>query len=262
MPAGTTDERRRSFDQMAELYARARGAPPPALFDAVAAFVPPPADALEIGCGPGNASLPLLERGFRIHAVELGENLAAFARQRLAAFPFTVDVGKFEDVSLTAESVDLVVCSSAFHWLDRERALRQVVKVLKPGGGLALIWGSPRRTAEDNRVDEAIQAAYRAHAPEITRQTVDGMSGKVDVIGQAVRDTPELRDFEERLFPQTHRFDRQRYVDTLATFSDHATLPAEQRARLFEAIGEIIDGQFGGSVERHSMARLQLARRR
>jgi hypothetical protein len=41
MPAATTDERRHSFDQMAQLYARARGAPPSALFDAVAVFVPP-----------------------------------------------------------------------------------------------------------------------------------------------------------------------------------------------------------------------------
>jgi hypothetical protein len=137
-----------------------------------------------------------------------------------------------------------------------------VVKVLEPGGALALIWGSPRRTAEDNRADEIIQAAYRAHAPEITRQAVDRMGGRVDEIGQAVRDTPELCDFEEQRFPQTHLFDRQSYVDTLATFSDHATLPAEQRARLFDAIGEIIDTQLGGWVERHSMARLQLARRR
>src|ERR1700735_62389 len=94
MTAATTDERRRSFDQMAQLYARARGSPPPALFDAVTVFVPPPADALEIGCGPGNASLPLLERGFRIHAVELGENLAAFARQRLWGGSFTVERGQ------------------------------------------------------------------------------------------------------------------------------------------------------------------------
>ena len=92
MSTVTADERRRSFNQMVELYARARPAPPPELFDAVATYVPPPADVLEIGCGPGNASLPLLERGFRIHAVELGENLAAFARQRLAAFAFTVFV--------------------------------------------------------------------------------------------------------------------------------------------------------------------------
>jgi len=262
MPAVSTDERRRSFDQMAELYARARPAPPPELFDAIAAYVAPPADALEIGCGPGNASLPLLERGFRVHAVELGENLAAFARARLAAFPFTVEVGKFEDASLRPASVELVVCSSAFHWLDRERALRQVVKVLKPGGGLALIWGSVRRTVEDNRVDEAIQVAYRAHAPGLTRENLARMGGTIEAIGEALRQVPELRDCEERMFPLTHVFDRQRYLDVLATFSDHATLPPEQRARLFDAIGEIIDRQFGGRVERHSMARLQLARRR
>ncbi len=258
----TDDDRRRSFDQMVELYSRARPAPPSELFDALAAFVPAPADALEIGCGPGNASLPLLERGFRIHAVELGENLAAFARERLAAFPFTVEVGKFEDASLAPASVDLVVCSSAFHWLDRERALRQVVKVLRPGGTLALVWGSARRTTEDNRVDEALQPAYRAHAPEITRETFDNVSSRVEQIGQAVCDTLELCDYEARLFPQAHVFDRQRYVDVLSTFSDHATLPPERRIRLFEAIGEIIDRDFGGRVERHSMARLQLARRR
>jgi len=260
--AGVTDERRHSFDKMVELYARARPPAPPELFDALAAYVPSPADALEIGCGPGNASLPLLERGFRIHAVELGENLATFARERLAAFPFTVEVGKLEDVLLQPKSVDFVVCSSAFHWLERERALRQVVRVLKPGGAFALIWGSPRRTAEDNRVDEAIQAAYRTHAPELSRENIDRMGGKVADIGQAVRDTPELRDYEERLFPQTHLFGRKSYLDMLATFSDHATMPAERRARLFDAIGEIIDRQFGGRVERHSMARLQLARRR
>jgi len=139
MLTATTDERRRSFDRMVELYARARPPAPAEVFDALAVYVPSPGDALEIGCGPGNASRPLLERGFRIHAVELGENLAAFARERLAAFPFTVEVGKLEDALLQPASVGLVVCSSAFHWLDRERALRQVVKVLKPGGALALI---------------------------------------------------------------------------------------------------------------------------
>ncbi len=88
------------------------------------------------------------------------------------------------------------------------------------------------------------------------------MRGRVAEIGQALSDAPALRDYEERLFPQTHLFDRQGYVDTLATFSDHATLPPERRARLLDAIGEIIDRDFGGRVERHSLARLQLARRR
>jgi hypothetical protein len=43
----------------------------------------------------------LLERGFRIHAVELGENLASFARDRLAAFPFTDSAVNIESRSGT-----------------------------------------------------------------------------------------------------------------------------------------------------------------
>ncbi|HEY1955026.1 MAG TPA: class I SAM-dependent methyltransferase [Polyangiaceae bacterium] len=261
MPSATSDERRRSFDQMAEKYARARPPGPPEVFDAVAAYVPPPADALEIGCGPGNASLPLLERGFRIHAVELGANLAEFARKRLASFPFTVEVGKFEDAALEPASADLVVCSAAFHWLERDRALAQAVKALRPGGGLALLWGSARRDHEESRIDRAFDEAYRAHAPELVRDVSARMRGQVDEIGEAIRATPELRDYEERHFPMAVTFDRQRYIDTLGTFSDHATLPPDRRARLFDAIGEIIDGQFGGRIERHAMARLQLARR-
>ena len=262
MTDANTDERRRSFDQMVELYARARPAPPAEIFDALVEYVAPPAATLEIGCGPGNASLPLLERGYRIHAVELGENLAAFARQRLAAFPFTVEVGKFEDASLEAASVKLVVCSAAFHWLDRARALRQVVKALEPGGGFALIWGSVRRTTEDDRVDAALQAAYRAHAPEITRANLERVRGTMDENRASDPRNPRApRLRRTALFPRTHVFDRRSYVETLSTFSDHATLPPDQRARLFDAIGEIIDRDFGGRVERHSMARLQLSRR-
>lgn len=201
MSNATSDERRRSFDAMAEQYARARPSGPPALFDALVAYVAPPAQVLEIGCGPGNATLPLLERGYRIRAVELGENLAAFARQRLAAFPFTVEVGKFEDASLEPASVDLVFCASAFHWLDRDRALRQLVKVLRPGGGFALQWGSPRHDLEDPRVDQALQAAYRVHAPELVHDVSDTFSETVEIIAAAIRATPELRDFEERRFP-------------------------------------------------------------
>jgi hypothetical protein len=113
MPAATTDERRRSFDQMAQLYSRARGAPPPALFDAVAVFVSPPADALEIGCGPGNASLPLLERGFRIHAVELGENLTGLLDDRLGVLlhagpdPLVADLRSLRAILLGAQPIEV-----------------------------------------------------------------------------------------------------------------------------------------------------------
>jgi len=72
-----------TFDQAAELYDRARPGYPPALFTDLAelAGVGPGCRVLEIGCGTGQATGPLAERGCQVVAVELGAALAAAARR-------------------------------------------------------------------------------------------------------------------------------------------------------------------------------------
>ena len=73
MSGSVDDRRRRSFDSVATRYLASRPPYPAAAFDLVAARVPPPADVLEVGPGPGLATLPLAERGYRVVAIELGE---------------------------------------------------------------------------------------------------------------------------------------------------------------------------------------------
>ncbi|GAA1694057.1 hypothetical protein GCM10009680_37260 [Streptomyces yatensis] len=78
----------RIFDEDAELYNRARPGYPPELFDDLAevAGTGPGCRVLEVGAGTGQATLPLAERGCRITAVELGADMAAVARRKLAGF--------------------------------------------------------------------------------------------------------------------------------------------------------------------------------
>src|SRR3712207_9472293 len=77
------------FDEDAERYDRARPGYPPALFDDLAALagIGPGCRVLEIGCGTGQATVPLAERGCEVVAVELGPQMAAVARRNLARFP-------------------------------------------------------------------------------------------------------------------------------------------------------------------------------
>jgi 16S rRNA A1518/A1519 N6-dimethyltransferase RsmA/KsgA/DIM1 with predicted DNA glycosylase/AP lyase activity len=79
---------RATFDSVAGLYQDARPDYPAELYSDLLAItaIAPPAHLLEIGCGPGKATLPLARMGFRVTAVELGEALAAEARHRLAEF--------------------------------------------------------------------------------------------------------------------------------------------------------------------------------
>jgi SAM-dependent methyltransferase len=52
----------------------------------------------------------------------------------------TVLAGSAESIPLEDDSVDAVVCGQAWHWFDPARAVGEVARVLKPGGGLGLIW--------------------------------------------------------------------------------------------------------------------------
>src|ERR1700680_350180 len=117
----TGEPRRATFDEAAELYDRARPGYPPELFDDLTAIagLRPGARLLEIGCGTGQATQPLAERKFQITAIELGPNLAAVARRKLARFcNVAVEVAAFEEWPLPAEPFDAVVSATAFHWLD------------------------------------------------------------------------------------------------------------------------------------------------
>src|SRR4051812_48867077 len=123
-------ERKHTFDRAADQYDRFRPGHPEAVFDEIVRLtgVPPPARLLEIGCGPGQATLPLARRGYQIHAVELGANLAVLARRRLSGYPVTVEVCPFEEVRLAPDSFDLVVSASSFHWLDRTVAYPKIAE--------------------------------------------------------------------------------------------------------------------------------------
>lgn len=113
---------RTTFDAVAEDYQRVRPTYPAEVFDDLVALarLSPGARLLEVGCGTGQATLPLAERGFNIVAVELGERMASLTRRRAVGFPAVhVLRGAFEDWEPAgADEFDAVVSFAAFHWVD------------------------------------------------------------------------------------------------------------------------------------------------
>ncbi len=154
---GVVDHRdglRRIFDQAADRYPDARPESPERLFDALGeeARLQPGDRLLEVGCGPGKATLPLARRGYRIRCVELGPALAAAARANLADFP-DVDVieGAFETYEpACGERFDLVFAATAWHWVAPSVRYQRAWQLLRPGGHLAT-WSAVHVFPEDGR---------------------------------------------------------------------------------------------------------------
>jgi SAM-dependent methyltransferase len=83
----------------------------------------------------------LLENGNKVFGVEPNTEMRQAGGRLLAAFPkFTSVAGTAEATTLPDRSVDFVTVAQAAHWFDRERARREFVRILKPGGCLALLW--------------------------------------------------------------------------------------------------------------------------
>ncbi|WP_368666031.1 class I SAM-dependent methyltransferase [Micromonospora sp. BL1] len=104
---------------------------------------------LEIGPGTGQVTRPLVDAGASVLAVELGGRLAARLLTNLAGHDVTVVEGDFTTVPLPDDTFDLAVCATAFHWLNKDAAVRRLARFVRPGGGLAVWWtvfGDPDRS--------------------------------------------------------------------------------------------------------------------
>jgi SAM-dependent methyltransferase len=87
----------------------------------------------------------LLENGNQVYAVEPNAEMRQAGERILADYPRLISVGgTAEATTLQAESVDLITAAQAAHWFDRDKARREFVRILKPGGRCVLIWNERR----------------------------------------------------------------------------------------------------------------------
>ncbi|MDQ4070662.1 MAG: class I SAM-dependent methyltransferase [Actinomycetota bacterium] len=101
--------------------------------------------AVELGAGTGKFTRMLVQE---VGLLVATEPVAAMRGELAAAVATPVVAAAAEAVPLGAASVDLVVAATAFHWFRGREALAEAHRVLRPGGGLALVWNNPDRRCD------------------------------------------------------------------------------------------------------------------
>jgi SAM-dependent methyltransferase len=131
------------FASVAETYERGRPEYAQAVIGATAAElgIEPGDTVLDLAAGTGKLTRALVSYGFEVLAVEPQEPLRAVLAEK-AGRARVLD-GVAERIPLEDESVAAVTIADAFHWFDRPRALGEIRRVLRPGGGLALFNTAP-----------------------------------------------------------------------------------------------------------------------
>ncbi len=93
---------------------------------------------LDLGAGTGKLTRGVLALGREVLAVD--PDAAMLARLASDLPGVRAEVGTAEEIPLPDASVGAVVMGQAWHWVDVERASREVGRVLAPGGALGLVW--------------------------------------------------------------------------------------------------------------------------
>jgi SAM-dependent methyltransferase len=252
-------ELRRTFDQVPDLYERARPSYPPEVIDDVSELARLRAQAriVEIGCGTGQATVPLAERGHRIVCVELGPHLAAAARTKLAPFP-DVDVvnADFETWEPLRAGFDAVLAFTSFHWLARETRYARCASLLRQGGSLAVVATQHVLPEDGDPFFAEVQADYEAVLPDDPGTKAGGPPppDAVRGLGAELEASGFFQHAGERRRLWDVVYDADTYLDVLNTYSGHRALPGEQREELLARIRRRIETRPGGTVRKTYLA--------
>jgi SAM-dependent methyltransferase len=279
-----------TFNENAELYDRARPTYPAQLFDDLVALADLESGAtlLEIGCGTGQATIPMAKRGFRIVCVELGENLAAIARRNLSPYPgVRIITSPFEawdaggdggaehgyparptsnsgraERNVVAERFDLVYASQAWHWLDPDVSYPKAAALLGPDGMLAINDVEHAFPADADRFFFDIQEAYRAISEEYPdEEWPPPLPEDVPDMREEIEASGLFGDFQSRRYVWELMYTADEYIDLMNTFSGHIAMEPEKREFLYRNVRERIEARADPRVRRHWLAILNVARK-
>ena len=229
------------FGHAAELYEEVRPGWPRALVADAARFagISPDSRVVEVGCGTGKATRLFAPLCREIICIEPDLAMLDVARRVLKQRKNVRFVeSTFEEWPLGPDGADLLISAQAFHWVKPEIGYEKAGRALKPGGSVALFWHVDR--PHHDALRQAMDVAYREHAPELTYRAPGGQPGSRDIAALLER-TGLFGPVSKHEYPRSKAYDADTWLKMLSTFSDHIRLPEERRLRLFDALRRVME---------------------
>ena len=128
-----------TYDILSESYDAGRLGYSNEVYTTLVGFgIEPSHKILDVACGTGLAGGPFIENNYDVTGIDIAQPMLAHARLRFPDGRFVQ--GSAEKLPFEAESFDVAISAQAFHHLDRNAAIREMLRVLQPSGIIAIWW--------------------------------------------------------------------------------------------------------------------------
>lgn len=194
----------------------------------------PEAAVLDLGAGTGKLTRALVARFGRVIAVEPDDAMRGVLEEVVPAAEALP--GRAEAIPLPGNSVDAVFTAEAFHWYASDETVGEIVRVLRPRGGLAIFWNvdfGETEPAMPETVDAVLDEAFAR----------GGSPGLPKVLSGFWRKPIEAAPFEplqELEIERTVDSDTERWLANMLSVSSIASQSEEERAALATRLRELL----------------------
>jgi ubiquinone/menaquinone biosynthesis C-methylase UbiE len=137
---------------------------------------------LDVACGAGELSLAVARKGCEVCGVDMSAAAIEYARalSHRAGISCRFEIADAERLPFPDGFFDKVICSSSMeHFGDDSRALREMTRVLRPGGRVVLTVDSLNRPISDK-----LKARHRKKASVVRYYTRDTLEASLQEAGQ------------------------------------------------------------------------------
>lgn len=221
--------------------------------------ITPLSNVLEIGIGTGQATLPILETGCNLTAIELGDQLAEYVKEKYKKYEkFNVKNIAFQDFECPSNSFDFIFSASAFHWIPEEIGYTKVFDMLKSGGIFARFANHPYKDKGRNEIHVAFEKIYAKYMPGSSIANEYNEENAKHRADLAVK--YGFTDISYKLYYRTRSFTADEYTMLLGTYSDHIVIEESTRKKFFSEIRQAIYDN-GGIITIYDTIDLQIARK-
>lgn len=236
-------ERKYLFDKVAHEYDKIRPKYPKEVFQDIIAYSNLKSNdpILEIGCGTGQATESFVGLGFdHITGIELGKELSKITSEK---FKEHEDVKihniAFEEWAGDANSFDLAISATAFHWVDQKIGYNKVGELLRKDGSMAFFW--THHVPGEGKIFDEISDCYQKYAPHLDYMKSNPAEYIIQERTKSINESGLFKDLEIKRYNWFDKYTSDEYVSLFNTNSAHQALDPDVREKLFHDIKKVIE---------------------
>jgi SAM-dependent methyltransferase len=204
------------------------------------AKIPANGQILEIGCGPGTATLSLAKMGFSVIALEPSLEAGEVARQHVAAYPNVKIINtSFEEWEPIDREFDAIVAATSWHWVSPENKYQKAASMLKNTGALVLLWNTTMMPPL--AIFEHLTEIFSQYLPAFAEyKDRDREVRELNIFTDAAIESGLFSNLRTEVWVNEVDYAIDDYLQLLTTYSPCIALDPESRHELLESLRAVL----------------------